>query len=129
MARYCGSFCQHKDWENHHQICNGYVNSALINLEKTVPSRPAYADSFLARTNPFNDLIGKYSPGDLSNILRSQNMASDLCRLLPSNVNVSSISTEKVTAGRSVNSRPVTPVECTTNLNSTSSSKSKNKWS
>lgn len=22
MARYCGAFCQHKDWENHHQVCN-----------------------------------------------------------------------------------------------------------
>ncbi|XP_070199512.1 protein CBFA2T1-like isoform X2 [Littorina saxatilis] len=21
MARYCGSFCQHKDWENHHLVC------------------------------------------------------------------------------------------------------------
>jgi MYND finger len=20
-ARYCGAFCQHKDWENHHQAC------------------------------------------------------------------------------------------------------------
>ncbi|KAJ0171269.1 hypothetical protein K1T71_012819 [Dendrolimus kikuchii] len=22
-ARYCGAFCQHKDWENHHQVCSG----------------------------------------------------------------------------------------------------------
>ncbi|BFZ12565.1 hypothetical protein BsWGS_15604 [Bradybaena similaris] len=21
VARYCGSFCQHKDWENHHHVC------------------------------------------------------------------------------------------------------------
>jgi len=21
IARYCGSFCQHKDWESHHKIC------------------------------------------------------------------------------------------------------------
>lgn len=21
MARYCSSFCQHKDWENHHSVC------------------------------------------------------------------------------------------------------------
>lgn len=20
LARYCGSFCQHKDWEQHHQV-------------------------------------------------------------------------------------------------------------
>ncbi|CAH0550820.1 unnamed protein product [Brassicogethes aeneus] len=22
LARYCGAFCQHKDWENHHQVCS-----------------------------------------------------------------------------------------------------------
>ncbi|XP_061724362.1 protein CBFA2T3 isoform X2 [Cydia pomonella] len=22
-ARYCGAFCQHKDWESHHQVCAG----------------------------------------------------------------------------------------------------------
>ncbi|XP_037041535.1 protein CBFA2T2 isoform X1 [Bradysia coprophila] len=22
LARYCGAFCQHKDWEQHHQICS-----------------------------------------------------------------------------------------------------------
>jgi hypothetical protein len=22
-ARYCGAFCQHKDWEHHHQACKG----------------------------------------------------------------------------------------------------------
>ncbi|XP_058127755.1 protein CBFA2T2-like [Anopheles ziemanni] len=21
LARYCGSFCQHKDWDQHHQVC------------------------------------------------------------------------------------------------------------
>jgi MYND finger len=21
VAKYCGSFCQHKDWESHHRIC------------------------------------------------------------------------------------------------------------
>lgn len=26
-ARYCGSFCQHKDWENHHQVCCGNNNA------------------------------------------------------------------------------------------------------
>ncbi|XP_015923509.1 protein CBFA2T1 isoform X5 [Parasteatoda tepidariorum] len=27
IARYCGSFCQHKDWESHHRIC-GQTNSS-----------------------------------------------------------------------------------------------------
>lgn len=26
-ARYCGSFCQHKDWENHHRMCSQYVTN------------------------------------------------------------------------------------------------------
>ncbi|EDO36588.1 predicted protein, partial [Nematostella vectensis] len=28
VARYCGSFCQHKDWENHHHICGQQSNTA-----------------------------------------------------------------------------------------------------
>ncbi|XP_063311805.1 protein CBFA2T2 isoform X2 [Pelobates fuscus] len=27
IARYCGSFCQHKDWEKHHRICGQNVHS------------------------------------------------------------------------------------------------------
>ncbi|XP_071487527.1 protein CBFA2T3-like [Diadema antillarum] len=26
-ARYCGAFCQHKDWENHHRMCSQYATS------------------------------------------------------------------------------------------------------
>ncbi|XP_054748668.2 protein CBFA2T1-like isoform X1 [Lytechinus pictus] len=26
-ARYCGAFCQHKDWENHHRMCSQYANT------------------------------------------------------------------------------------------------------
>ncbi|XP_064467075.1 protein CBFA2T1-like isoform X2 [Ornithodoros turicata] len=29
VARYCGAFCQHKDWENHHRVC-GQPSSAAI---------------------------------------------------------------------------------------------------
>eukprot|EP00118_Oscarella_pearsei_P001825 m.8604 g.8604 ORF g.8604 m.8604 type:complete len:596 (+) comp20730_c0_seq1:140-1927(+) len=25
VARYCGSFCQHKDWDNHHHVCGQYT--------------------------------------------------------------------------------------------------------
>ncbi|KAK6982892.1 protein CBFA2T1-like isoform X1 [Biomphalaria glabrata] len=29
VARYCGSFCQHKDWENHHHVCGkAHITSA-----------------------------------------------------------------------------------------------------
>ncbi|XP_075757619.1 protein CBFA2T2 isoform X2 [Pelodiscus sinensis] len=27
IARYCGSFCQHKDWERHHRICGQGIHS------------------------------------------------------------------------------------------------------
>nr|XP_038022057.1 protein CBFA2T2 isoform X3 [Anas platyrhynchos] len=27
IARYCGSFCQHKDWERHHRICGQSLHS------------------------------------------------------------------------------------------------------
>ncbi|XP_073987193.1 CBFA2/RUNX1 partner transcriptional co-repressor nervy isoform X2 [Rhodnius prolixus] len=29
MARYCSSFCQHKDWQSHHESCGARQNSTL----------------------------------------------------------------------------------------------------
>ena len=29
VARYCGSFCQHKDWENHHRVCGQGTGTGL----------------------------------------------------------------------------------------------------
>lgn len=29
VARYCGSFCQHKDWENHHKVCGPDLKSRI----------------------------------------------------------------------------------------------------
>ncbi|XP_020638036.1 protein CBFA2T2 isoform X4 [Pogona vitticeps] len=29
IARYCGSFCQHKDWERHHRICGQSLHSQV----------------------------------------------------------------------------------------------------
>lgn len=36
-ARYCGSFCQHKDWENHHHVCGKASLSALSQPRDTPP--------------------------------------------------------------------------------------------
>lgn len=33
VARYCGSFCQHKDWENHHHVCGQHAQS--VNEDNT----------------------------------------------------------------------------------------------
>ncbi|XP_050355877.1 protein CBFA2T2 [Nymphalis io] len=35
-ARYCGAFCQHKDWENHHQVCSGRDQKPTT-LQRTSP--------------------------------------------------------------------------------------------
>ncbi|KYB26340.1 Protein CBFA2T3-like Protein [Tribolium castaneum] len=39
VARYCGPFCQHKDWENHHQICS--KEKAMRPLRTSTPSTTA----------------------------------------------------------------------------------------
>ncbi|KAL4234036.1 Protein CBFA2T1 [Mactra antiquata] len=36
-ARYCGSFCQHKDWENHHHVCGKASLSGLSQTRDTPP--------------------------------------------------------------------------------------------
>lgn len=37
-ARYCGSFCQHKDWENHHHVCGkAAALSRMTPLQDTPP--------------------------------------------------------------------------------------------
>ncbi|XP_073539854.1 protein CBFA2T2 isoform X4 [Phyllobates terribilis] len=40
IARYCGSFCQHKDWEKHHRICGQNIHGpskALTPMRSLVP--------------------------------------------------------------------------------------------
>ncbi|KAK9758511.1 NHR2 domain like [Popillia japonica] len=47
IARYCGPFCQHKDWENHHQIC---TKEKMRPLRASTPS--ATATPLTAHANP-----------------------------------------------------------------------------
>uniref|UniRef100_A0A8C1UYL6 CBFA2/RUNX1 partner transcriptional co-repressor 3 n=2 Tax=Cyprinus carpio TaxID=7962 RepID=A0A8C1UYL6_CYPCA len=57
-ARYCGSFCQHKDWEKHHHVCGqGLSGSSSVSSgspkeassssvsRSTTPATPALMDS------------------------------------------------------------------------------------
>lgn len=44
-ARYCGSFCQHKDWENHHHVCGKATMSALSQIRETPPQTVTSATS------------------------------------------------------------------------------------
>lgn len=40
LARYCGSFCQHRDWEQHHQACG---TNAARTLESQTAPKPTQA--------------------------------------------------------------------------------------
>ncbi|XP_022108732.1 protein CBFA2T1-like isoform X3 [Acanthaster planci] len=45
-ARYCGSFCQHKDWETHHRVCGQYAAQTATSgrtetIATTVGAKPA----------------------------------------------------------------------------------------
>ncbi|CRK87132.1 CLUMA_CG000941, isoform A [Clunio marinus] len=37
LARYCGSFCQHKDWEQHHQACGTNAARSANEAQLTTP--------------------------------------------------------------------------------------------
>lgn len=50
VARYCGAFCQHKDWENHHRVCGQQPSSSpsssscvAVGSGKRSPSPPTAA--------------------------------------------------------------------------------------
>lgn len=36
VARYCGAFCQHKDWENHHRVCGQPSSAAMSSTASPV---------------------------------------------------------------------------------------------
>uniref|UniRef100_F6S777 CBFA2/RUNX1 partner transcriptional co-repressor 3 n=1 Tax=Equus caballus TaxID=9796 RepID=F6S777_HORSE len=39
-ARYCGSFCQHKDWEKHHHVCGQSLQGPAAVVADPVPGPP-----------------------------------------------------------------------------------------
>ncbi|XP_026974766.1 protein CBFA2T3 [Sagmatias obliquidens] len=39
-ARYCGSFCQHKDWEKHHHVCGQSLQGPSAAAAEPVPGQP-----------------------------------------------------------------------------------------
>ncbi|XP_033124738.1 protein CBFA2T1-like isoform X2 [Anneissia japonica] len=50
-ARYCGSFCQHKDWENHHKMC-GKLASQNNSTESSSNTKTATTPSPVATSPP-----------------------------------------------------------------------------
>ncbi|XP_005411087.1 PREDICTED: protein CBFA2T3 isoform X5 [Chinchilla lanigera] len=39
-ARYCGSFCQHKDWEKHHHVCGQNLQGPTAAVADPLPRQP-----------------------------------------------------------------------------------------
>lgn len=39
-ARYCGSFCQHKDWEKHHHVCGQSLQGPAAAVADPLPGQP-----------------------------------------------------------------------------------------
>ncbi|CAH2056925.1 unnamed protein product, partial [Iphiclides podalirius] len=52
-ARYCGAFCQHKDWENHHQVCSGREQKPAAMLRTSPPAtQPTHAKTLPRAATP-----------------------------------------------------------------------------
>lgn len=61
LARYCGSFCQHKDWETHHQACG--TNSARSSESQTIQKQaPTQQTRSATNTNSSNSSSSRSSP-------------------------------------------------------------------
>ena len=66
LARYCGSYCQHKDWEQHHQDCRSnavrsaqLVTETQLATQKQTTAQPARST---ANTNSSNSSSTRSSP-------------------------------------------------------------------
>ncbi|KAL3860817.1 hypothetical protein ACJMK2_010883 [Sinanodonta woodiana] len=66
-ARYCGSFCQHKDWENHHHVCGKVTTSGISQmnnpaLQSTQATKETTSPSPLNLPSPANSISSAKSP-------------------------------------------------------------------
>jgi len=64
LARYCGSFCQHKDWEQHHQICGN------TRIETSSTKHPPHFRAAVppARTSPNQQNVVTITNGGISSV-------------------------------------------------------------
>uniref|UniRef100_UPI00398ED0A0 protein CBFA2T1 isoform X2 n=1 Tax=Pristiophorus japonicus TaxID=55135 RepID=UPI00398ED0A0 len=69
-ARYCGSFCQHKDWEKHHHVCGQNVQG--LKSSSTAPSSPSASQ---AQPDGIATSGGAVSPGDTRSTSASRSVS------------------------------------------------------
>ena len=87
-ARYCGSFCQHKDWENHHHVCGKATMSALSQVRDTPPHTVSVSSPIHSPVNPpspVNSVASVKSPSRSStpadSSRASENRSADVSRI------------------------------------------------
>lgn len=51
LARYCGAFCQHKDWENHHRVCGQQMPKSADDAKK-IPTSTATSGKESGKLTP-----------------------------------------------------------------------------
>ncbi|XP_022254577.1 protein CBFA2T1-like isoform X1 [Limulus polyphemus] len=62
VARYCGSFCQHKDWENHHRMCGQGSSLATVTSEISHVTQVTTSISTISSTTPISSGKRSRSP-------------------------------------------------------------------
>lgn len=57
IARYCGAFCQHKDWENHHHVCGqGSQTSSSVTSSSGVVTKASSTSSVQLTNGPSSSI-------------------------------------------------------------------------
>ncbi|XP_045191623.1 protein CBFA2T1-like isoform X2 [Mercenaria mercenaria] len=74
-ARYCGSFCQHKDWENHHHVCGKASLSALSQARDTPPQTVSLSPQVPSSPHPHNSPSPVNSVSSVKSVSRSSTPA------------------------------------------------------
>ncbi|CAG9802173.1 unnamed protein product [Chironomus riparius] len=62
LARYCGAFCQHKDWESHHQACGANARSTESQTSAQAPQKTTPTQPTRSTVNPSSNSSSRSSP-------------------------------------------------------------------
>lgn len=64
VARYCGAFCQHKDWESHHHVCGSQeaVQEILASRCKKIPTQPSDPQTTIPNSSNIDQNSGSLTP-------------------------------------------------------------------
>ncbi|KAH9507743.1 Protein CBFA2T1 [Bulinus truncatus] len=106
VARYCGSFCQHKDWENHHHVCGkAHITSVAEAREMRRAALVSAASAAIATSTSLSSASGKDMTSSSCKASSSTETSSASC-VSPAPSVVPSLSTKDTTKSTAVISPP-----------------------